>query len=100
VSPYLSDRVRVRELHEAAGLPFYEVFVDCPLEAAERRDPKGLYKKARSGEIKQFTGITDVYEAPPNPDIHLLSTQLTVEEEVEIILQRLERDLIISPREL
>ena len=64
ISPYLVDRQIVRELHEADNMPFIEVFVDCSLEAAEERDPKGLYKKARAGEIKNFTGIDDPYEAP------------------------------------
>ena len=64
ISPYLADRQIVRELHETDNMPFIEVFVDCSLAAAEARDPKGLYKKARAGEIKNFTGIDDPYEAP------------------------------------
>ena len=67
VSPYRADRDRVRELHEAAGLPFVEVFVDTPIELCEQRDPKGLYAKARAGELKGFTGIDDPYEAPEHP---------------------------------
>jgi hypothetical protein len=55
-------------LHDKAGMDFIEVFVDTPLEECEQRDPKGLYKKARAGEIKGFTGIDDPYEAPPNPE--------------------------------
>jgi adenylylsulfate kinase len=72
VSPYRRDRDRVRKIVEAqrAG-DFIEVFVDTPLEVCEQRDPKGLYKKARAGEIKNFTGISDPYEAPENPEIHL-----------------------------
>ena len=72
VSPYRRDRDRVRKIVEAqrAG-DFVEVFVDTPLEICEARDPKGLYKKARAGEIKNFTGISDPYEAPENPEIHL-----------------------------
>ncbi|TWT50332.1 Adenylyl-sulfate kinase [Rubripirellula amarantea] len=72
VSPYRRDRDRVRKIVEAqrAG-DFVEVFVDTPLEICELRDPKGLYKKARAGEIKNFTGISDPYEAPENPEIHL-----------------------------
>ena len=57
ISPYKTDRDEVRRLHELADLNFIEVFVDCSLEVAEQRDPKGLYKKARAGEIKNFTGI-------------------------------------------
>eukprot|EP00957_Ditylum_brightwellii_P124906 9521856-Ditylum_brightwellii.AAC.1 len=71
VSPYGADRDKVRALHEEAGMEFIEVFVDCPLEVAEGRDPKGLYKKARSGQIPNFTGIDDPYEVPSNPEIHL-----------------------------
>ena len=75
ISPYRADRDEVRKLHEATDLKFIEVFVDCSLEVAESRDPKGLYKKARAGEIKNFTGIDDPYEAPANPEIHLHTDQ-------------------------
>ena len=73
VSPYRADRDRVRELVTATGeaADFVEVFVDTPIEICEERDPKGLYKKARAGEIKGFTGIDAPYEAPQNPEIHL-----------------------------
>jgi adenylylsulfate kinase len=71
-------------------MPFIEVFVDCALEEAEKRDPKGLYKKARAGEIKNFTGIDDPYEAPSNPEIHLHTDQMTLAEEVEILINYLE----------
>ncbi|MEQ8264290.1 adenylyl-sulfate kinase [Pseudohaliea sp.] len=95
ISPYAADRDKVRALHEEAGLPFIEVFVDCSLEAAEARDPKGLYKKARAGEIKNFTGIDDPYEAPANPELHLRSDQQSLEEEVDAILVLLrERGII------
>jgi len=67
VSPYAEDRDRVRAAHEEAGLPFYEVFVDTPLEECERRDPKGLYAKARAGEITDLTGVGSPYEAPERP---------------------------------
>jgi bifunctional enzyme CysN/CysC len=69
VSPYAEDRDRVRAAHEEAGLPFYEVFVDTPLEECERRDPKGLYAKARAGEITDLTGVGSPYEAPERPDL-------------------------------
>jgi bifunctional enzyme CysN/CysC len=71
VSPYRADRNRVRSAHEAAGLRFVEVFVDTPLEICEARDPKGLYAKARAGELRGFTGIDDPYEAPDLPDLVL-----------------------------
>jgi len=96
ISPYIADRDEVRRLHEAAKLTFVEVFVDCPLTEAERRDPKGLYKKARAGEIKNFTGIDDPYEAPTSPEIHLRSDQLTLEEEVAMILAYLDEHAITT----
>ena len=95
ISPYLVDRQIVRELHEADNMPFIEVFVDCSLEAAEERDPKGLYKKARAGEIKNFTGIDDPYEAPEAPEVHLHTDRQSLEEEVEQLLELLEQQGLI-----
>ena len=95
ISPYLVDRQIVRELHEADNMPFIEVFVDCSLEAAEERDPKGLYKKARAGEIKNFTGIDDPYEAPEAPEVHLHTDQQSLEEEVEHLIALLEKQGLI-----
>ncbi len=89
ISPYKADRDQVRALHEAENLQFVEVFVDCALSVAEERDPKGLYKKARTGEIKNFTGIDDPYEAPENPEIHLHTDVMSLEEEVAIIIDYL-----------
>jgi bifunctional enzyme CysN/CysC len=71
ISPYRSGRDAVRAMHAVAGLTFVEVFVDTPLEECERRDPKGLYKLARAGEITGFTGIDDPYEPPLTPDVVL-----------------------------
>ena len=71
ISPYAADRARVRAIHVLAGLPFVEVFVDTPLAVCEQRDPKGLYAKARAGEISGFTGIDDPYEAPAVPELRL-----------------------------
>ena len=96
ISPYKGDRDEVRALHEAAGLNFVEVFVDCSLQEAEKRDPKGLYKKARAGEIKNFTGIDDPYEAPGKPEIHLHSDKQSLEEEVNEILSLLRDRGIIN----
>lgn len=96
ISPYVADRDAVRRLHEDAGLAFIEVFVDCSLGEAEKRDPKGLYKKARAGEIKNFTGIDDPYEAPLKPEIHLHSDQQSLEEEVEMIIAELEARGLLS----
>lgn len=96
ISPYREDRDQVRVLHEEAGMPFIEVFVDCELAEAEKRDPKGLYKKARAGEIKNFTGIDDPYEAPTNAELHLHTDQMTLQEEVDILLKYLEEQGILS----
>jgi bifunctional enzyme CysN/CysC len=71
ISPYAADRERARAIHEAVGLPFVEVFVDTPLAVCEARDPKGLYARARAGEIRGFTGIDDPYEPPADPDLRL-----------------------------
>jgi adenylylsulfate kinase len=90
VSPYRADRDIVRQLHAEAGMDFIEVYVNVPLEEAEKRDPKGLYKKARTGEIKNFTGISDPYEAPLNAEIVLQSHEMSLQEEVEILLNLLE----------
>jgi adenylylsulfate kinase len=69
ISPYQKDRDQVRKIHEDAGLIFLEVFINTPIEICEQRDPKGLYKKARAGEIKGFTGIDDPYELPEHAEI-------------------------------
>lgn len=69
ISPYRKDRDNARRLHEQAGLPFVEVYLATPIEVCEQRDPKGLYKKARAGEIKQFTGVDDPYEPPLHPEL-------------------------------
>jgi adenylylsulfate kinase len=100
ISPYAADRQLARELHEkgrqgsAEGddgkLAFVEVFVDVPLEEAERRDPKGLYKKAREGIIKEFTGISAPYEKPEKPELHIKSAETSVEEAVVLIVEYLE----------
>ena len=78
VSPFRADRDRVRQAHEAAGIPFLEIHVDCALEEAEKRDPKGLYRKARAGEIKGFTGIDQPYEAPESPELVIRTDQADV----------------------
>ena len=82
ISPYKADRDAVRALHEDAGLPFIECYVEVPLEIAEDRDPKGLYKKARAGEIKGFTGIADPYEPPENAELVLHTGDESLEESV------------------
>lgn len=96
ISPYKVDRDRVRALHAESNFPFIEVFIDCALDVAENRDPKGLYKKARAGEIKNFTGIDDPYEEPEKPEIHLHTDKMTLEEEVSLIIHYLEDNQIID----
>ena len=96
VSPYRADRDLVRELHEQAGMDFIEVFVDVPLDVAESRDPKGLYKKARAGEIPNFTGISDPYEEPLNAEVVLNSHEMSLEEEVSLLLELLEQRGLLS----
>lgn len=95
ISPYREERRKARELHDKDGLPFVEVYVDVPIEIAEQRDPKGLYKKAREGIIKEFTGISAPYEAPENPELHVQTDKQTVEESAKIIIDYLlEKKLI------
>ncbi|MCH7949745.1 MAG: adenylyl-sulfate kinase [Candidatus Dadabacteria bacterium] len=89
VSPYIKDRDAVRELVEEGE--FVEVFVDAPLEVCEERDVKGLYKKAREGIIKGFTGIDDPYEAPLNPEITIDTSKLSLDEGVNVIFDYLEK---------
>ncbi|MCC7204931.1 MAG: adenylyl-sulfate kinase, partial [Phycisphaeraceae bacterium] len=96
ISPYAADRDAVRKLHADAKLPFVEVYVDCPITEAEKRDPKGLYKKARAGQLKGFTGIDDPYEAPKNPELHLRTDQLSIEQSVEKLLALLDAQGILS----
>ena len=96
ISPYRADRDQVRALHLESDFAFIEIFVDCALSEAEKRDPKGLYKKARAGEIKNFTGIDDPYEAPNSPEIHLHTDQMTLEQEVTLIMTYLEEHGFIA----
>ncbi len=95
VSPYREDRDNVRKLHAEGDMDFIEVYVDVPLSVAEERDPKGLYKKARAGEIKNFTGIDDPYEAPESPEIVLNSHEMSLEKEVEVLLEEMGKRGII-----
>ena len=88
VSPYRADRDNARTIHEADGLPFLEIFMDTPLEVAEARDPKGLYAKARAGEISDFTGISAPYEAPLSPDLMLRPSDGDVAAMAAIVIER------------
>ncbi|MGA2454677.1 MAG: adenylyl-sulfate kinase [Solirubrobacteraceae bacterium] len=97
VSPYAADRQAAAALHAADDLGFLEIFVDAPLELCEQRDPKGLYARARSGELAGLTGVGAPYEAPAEPDLVLGSFQETVEEEVERVMELLAARGLIPP---
>ncbi len=84
ISPFRKDREFVRSL--VSKNEFIEVFVDAPLYVCEKRDPKGLYKKARKGEIREFTGIDSPFEVPLNPELHIKTNELSIEESVEKII--------------
>ena len=96
ISPYRADRDLVRALHDEAKLPFLEVYVETPLDVAEQRDPKGLYKKARAGEIKGFTGIDDPYEEPENAEMVLHTADQSVEESVAALIELIEGRGLLS----
>ena len=87
ISPYREDRDRARELISEGR--FVEVFVDCPLEVCEERDTKGLYKKARAGEIKEFTGISAPYEPPAAPEVTVNTAELSIEESAQVVVAAL-----------
>jgi len=91
ISPYRADRDRVRSIHEEAGLPFIEVFVRVPLDVCEQRDPKGLYQKARAGQIPEFTGISAPYEEPLKPELVLENDKGSPMEMAQTILAYLEQ---------
>ena len=97
ISPFREDRELVRNLVEKDE--FIEVFIDTPLEVCESRDPKGLYKKARAGEIKDFTGIDSPYESPKSADIHILNDNITIEKACEQIIDFLIENNYITWRD-
>ena len=87
ISPHKSQRDKIRDMVEEGE--FIEIFIDTPIEICVERDPKGLYKKAKAGEIKNFTGIDSIYEAPENPEIRIDTTQYTIEESADIVVNYL-----------
>jgi adenylylsulfate kinase len=98
ISPYRKDRDAVRALHQAGKVPFIEVHVNTPIGTCEQRDPKGLYKKARAGELKNFTGIDDPYEAPARPELTLDATATSPQEATVVLLEYLEgQGLLAAP---
>lgn len=92
ISPYRADRDAVRARHEAQGIPFYEVFLDVPVDELKKRDPKGQYARVESGELKHFTCIDDPYEEPLNPEITLKTHELTIDQSAELLFRRLQED--------
>lgn len=98
ISPYRKDRDGARTLHREAGLPFIEVFVDTPVEICEARDPKGLYRKARKGELKGFTGVDDPYEPPLRPELVVNTRDNSPEDCGEQILAYLRTNGLIKSR--
>ena len=97
ISPFRSDRQQVRDV--VGDRDFLEVFVDAPIEVCESRDPKGLYKKARSGEIPEFTGISSPYEAPEAPAVHLRTGELSLDECAAAVQATLEQRGFFCPPE-
>ncbi|KAE8589966.1 hypothetical protein XENTR_v10017880 [Xenopus tropicalis] len=95
ISPYTKDREDARKVHESAGLPFFEIFVDAPLNICESRDVKGLYKKARAGEIKGFTGIDSLYEKPEAPELVLKTNVHSVNDCIQQIVELLQERAIV-----
>ncbi len=95
ISPYRKDRDNVRALHADGKLPFVEIFLNTPIETCEQRDPKGLYKKARAGQLKNFTGIDDPYEAPAKPELTIDATTTSPQQAAVLILEYLEKQGIV-----
>lgn len=95
ISPFAKDRENARKIHESAGLPFFEIFVDAPLNICERRDVKGLYKRARAGEIKGFTGIDSDYEKPETPELVLKTNLSSVSDCMQQVVELLQKQNIV-----
>jgi adenylylsulfate kinase len=91
ISPYRKDRDAVRALHDAAKMPFMEIHVNTPIDTCEGRDPKGLYKKARAGQLKGFTGIDDPYEAPLQPELTIDATNTSPQQATVLLLEYLQK---------
>jgi adenylylsulfate kinase len=96
ISPYRKDRDIVRALHAEGKLPFVEIHVATPIETCEQRDPKGLYKKARAGQLKNFTGIDDPYEAPSQPEFTIDATSTSPQEAAVQLMNYLEKQGLIA----
>lgn len=97
ISPYRAGREHARALHDAAGLVFLEVFVDAPLAVCEERDPKGLYARARAGELRGLTGVDDPYEPPAAPELVIAAGDAAVEDGAAAIVGLLEARGVVAP---
>jgi adenylylsulfate kinase len=95
ISPYRKDRDGARALHAAAKLPFVEIYLSTPIQTCEQRDPKGLYKKARAGELKGFTGVDDPYEPPLQPELTIDATNTSPAQAAEQLLSYLTKHGIL-----
>jgi adenylylsulfate kinase len=95
ISPYRKDRDGVRALHDAGQIPFIEIHVNTPIGTCEQRDPKGLYKKARAGQLKNFTGVDDPYEAPEKPELTIDATNTSPQDAAVFLLNYLKSRAII-----
>jgi adenylylsulfate kinase len=96
ISPYRKDRDNVRALHDADKIPFVEIHVNTPIETCEQRDPKGLYKKARAGQLKGFTGIDDPYEPPAKSELTIDATGTSPQEATVLLLEYLQKRGILA----
>lgn len=96
ISPYRKERDAVRALHVAGQLPFIEIYMNTSIETCEQRDPKGLYKKARAGQLKNFTGIDDPYEIPLTPELTIDATGTSPQDATVIIMEYLEKQRLVN----
>ena len=96
ISPYEEDRKEARRIHSESGLKFSELFVSTPLETCEKRDIKGMYKKARAGEIKNFTGVSDPYEKPTDCELSIDTSNRTIDSCIDEIINHLINHALIS----
>jgi len=95
ISPYRKDRDQARQIHKDAGMPFFEIYIDTPVDICELRDPKGLYQKARRGELKGFTGVDDPYEPPLNPEM-VVKTAKKSPEEIAVDIYRMLQEEVLA----
>jgi adenylylsulfate kinase len=96
ISPYRGDRDKVRALHVEGQLPFIEIYLATPIATCEQRDPKGLYKKARAGQLKNFTGVDDPYEEPLHPEVTLDATTTSPQEAALLLIEYLEKQGLLG----